>query len=133
MAKKLTVKQAEYRKNLLAKIHCSSLFNSMEDEDYRDMLEAHFSKRSAGLLSINQLLLLLDYMQGKRGNMIEMITAAQIHHIEKTWQAKAKNPTMGGLRKFVASNFKKTILGVNALTKKEASGIIRALNNMRPQ
>jgi len=128
--KKLTVKQHQFRKSLLTKIHLSPLFKSMEEEDYRDMLHMAYGKRSAGLLSINQLILLLDYMHGKRGNMIEMITAAQIHHINRTWQAKAKNPTMSGLRKFVDANFNKTILSINALTKKEASGVICALNNM---
>lgn len=130
MAKKLTAKQQQFRKNLLAKIHQAPLYKQMAEDDYRDMLEANYGKRSAGSLTISQLGILLDYLQGKKPSMVEMITPAQIKHIEHTWAAKAKQPTMQGLRKFVASNFGKTIISIHALNKKEASGIINMLNRM---
>lgn len=130
MAKKLTLKQQQFRKNLLASIHQAPLFIQMDEEDYRDMLDAAFGKRSAGLLSINQLTLLLDYLRGNRPFMLEMVTPAQAAHIQAAWAAKGKDPSMRGLRAFVNSNFGKSIMRVDVLSKKEASGVIAALNRM---
>ncbi|MBL4774466.1 MAG: DUF1018 domain-containing protein [Mariprofundus sp.] len=130
MAKKLTAKQQQFRKSLLAKIHQTPLYIQMDEEDYRDMLEANYGKRSAGALSISQLGLLLDYLHGKKASMIEMITPAQIKHIERTWSAKAKQPSMAGLRKFIGSNFGKTVISLKVISKKEANGIINMLNRL---
>ena len=130
MAKKLTDKQKEYRKSLLTKIHTAPMYRQMDEEDYRDLLHNTYGKRSAGLLSINQLILLVDYLYGRSGLMVERITPAQAAHIERTWAAKAKEPTMQGLRKFIEANFGKTILNIKALTKKEANGVINMLNRM---
>jgi len=126
----LTDKQQAYRKSLLAKIHQAPMYIQMEEEDYRDMLENNYGKRSAGSLRISQLVLLLEYLNGKSSSMMEMITPAQMKHIERTWKLKANNPTLPGLRKFIENNFGKTIIGIQALNKKEASGVIAMLNRL---
>ncbi len=128
---KLTSKQAYYRKALLSKIHQAPMYKQMDEETYRGMLETNFNgKRSASGLSITQLEILLDYLHGKRKSLAEYATPAQISHIEAIWQQKANNPEKSALRKFIKNNFGKTVIGLQALTKKEANGIINAINRM---
>ena len=128
--KRLTPKQMQYRKSLLTKIHLAPLYKQMDEETYRAMLETHFGKRSAGSLSLNQLILLLDYLNGKCHHMTEHATRAQIQHIKTSWQAKAYDPSDNALYTFINNNFGKTIIGLNALTKQEAGGVINAINRM---
>ena len=63
-------------------------------------------------------------------SLVEHITSAQIKYINRLWQEKARTPTPQALRAFIEKNFKKVVLNLNALTKKEASGLINALNRM---
>jgi len=62
--------------------------------------------------------------------LVEPISTAQINYINTLWQEKARTPTTKALHTFIERNFKKIILNLNALTKKEASGLINALNHM---
>lgn len=151
----LTDKQKAYRKRLLARIHLAPMYVShFKDnrDQYEDMLFKAFGKKSAALLTIKQLMLLESYLYGKTRNaalskagnvssignqgahsspeLVEHITAAQIKHIESLWQRKARTPTPAALRNFIEKNFKKIVLNLNALTKKEASGLINAINRM---
>ncbi len=63
-------------------------------------------------------------------SLIEYVTPAQAKYINTLWQHKARVPTEQALRAFIEKNFKKVVFNVNALTKKEASGLINALNRM---
>lgn len=153
----LTDKQKAYRKRLLARIHLAPVYVShFKDNrgEYETMLMTAFGKKSAALLSIKQLMLLESYLYGKtrkpatkktanvaqisanntanhaNSALVEHITPAQIKHIEGLWQRKARTPTPAALRNFIEKNFKKIVLNLGALSKKEASGLINAINRM---
>jgi len=130
---KLTSKQQALRKNLLTKIHLADKYVThfaKYEDDYRNMLEQHFGKRSAAHLTINQLILLLDFLNGKKANPIERITKAQSEYIQKNWESKARDPSRRALMNFVNSNTGLTLISLSALTKKQASGIINAVNRL---
>lgn len=167
MSKQLTPRQQFYRKGLLAKIHQAPKYVNhfaKYKDDYRNMLEDNFGKRSAADLSINQLILLLEFLSDATANnpqrqarttkpmqartssmpaawvknsriqrtqLIEPITTAQINFIKLRWQEKARNPSLDALRSFIESKFGIAVIGLHALTKKQANGIINALNNMK--
>jgi len=178
--KKLTTKQQEFRKNLLARVHLAPIYTDYFAHfrgEYKKMLNGAFGKTSAADLSINQLTILVKFLYSKTaketndakyqpmrpmdsnkysnkhsnepvnvGNvttlpnanaapknttqLVEHITSAQIKYINRLWQEKARTPTPQALRVFIERNFKKVVLSLNALTKKEASGLINALNRM---
>lgn len=56
----------ESRNSLLAKVHIAKKALGMEEEAYRDLLEATTGKRSAGALSVRQLVQVVEVMR-KRG------------------------------------------------------------------
>lgn len=172
--KKLTIKQQDYRKKLLARVHLAPIYRdyfSHYKGEYKNMLFNAFGKKSAADLSINQLTILVKFLVSKTATetnnleyqnstpktvskssnvvalanvktdtvtpletpsvaLVEHISSAQIKYINRLWKQKARNPTQQALRAFIESNFKKIVLNLNALTKKEASGLINALNRM---
>lgn len=178
--KKLTKKQQELRKNLLARVHLAPIYTDYFAHfrgEYQKMLDGAFGKSSAADLSINQLSILVKFLYSKTTKetndakyqpmraipsnkysnvhsnkqvnanniatlpntnaipknatqLVEHITPAQIKYINRLWQQKARTPTPQALRAFIEKNFKKVVLSLNALTKKEASGLINALNRM---
>ena len=125
-----TAKQKWYRTRLLARIHQAPLYKQMDEDTYRDMLEVNFGKRSAADLNLNQLNLLLDYLNNKRKDLVEHCSTAQQNYIKSIWKQKARNPSDTALREFIQKLFKKTIINLNALQKHEASGLINAINRM---
>ncbi|MBU1041299.1 MAG: regulatory protein GemA [Proteobacteria bacterium] len=58
--------KTESRRSLLAKVHIAAKALGLDDETYRDMLEALTGKRSAGKITEKQLVLVLAAMR-KRG------------------------------------------------------------------
>lgn len=57
--------KTESRRSLLAKVHIAAKALGLDDETYRDMLEALTGKRSAGKLTDKQLVLVLAAMRNK--------------------------------------------------------------------
>lgn len=132
--KKLTPKQRAFRNSLLTKIHLADSyvgFYAENEKDYRDMLQQNFGKRSAADLTINQLITLLDFLNGKRANPVERVTKAQIDFIEKGWELKARDKSKRALMNFVNKNTKLTLIRLDALTKQQATGIINAIKRMK--
>jgi len=130
----LTPKQQALRKSLLTKIHLADSYISFykeNEKDYRDMLQQSFNKRSAADLTINQLIALLDFLNGKRANPIERITRAQIDFIEKEWELNARDKSKRALMRFVNNNTGLTLIRLDALTKQQATGIISAIKRMK--
>ena len=131
---KLTPKQRAFRKSLLTKIHLADGYVSFyadNEEDYRDMLQQSFGKRSAADLTINQLISLLDFLQGKRANPVERVTQAQLDFIHNGWMFKARDKSTRALMKFANRNTGLTLIRLEALTKQQATGIIHAINRMK--
>ena len=87
----LSKKQQAYRKSLLTKIHLAPKYVhhiAKYEDDYRSMLQQHFGKRSAANLNINQLIVLLDFLNNKRTSPVEHVSKAQMDYIKKGWQLK---------------------------------------------
>lgn len=130
---KLTPKQQAFRKNLLTKIHLASRYvNYYKDNKdvYRDMLELSFNKRTAADLTINQLLLLLDFLQGKTQGIHDGISTQQEAYIKQRWQRLARNASEAALMEFIKNNTGEVMLNLRALTKTQARGVMAALNRM---
>lgn len=60
----LTQKQERQRRAQLAKIHIAKKSLALDDDTYRDLLDAEFGKRSAGNLTLAQLDRLIGIFQG---------------------------------------------------------------------
>lgn len=60
--------KTESRRSLLAKVHIAAKALGLDDETYRDMLEALTGKRSAGKLTEKQLVLVVAALRAKGWN-----------------------------------------------------------------
>ncbi|PKN07511.1 MAG: regulatory protein GemA [Deltaproteobacteria bacterium HGW-Deltaproteobacteria-8] len=60
--------KTESRRSLLAKVHIAAKALGLDDETYRDMLEALTGKRSAGKLTDKQLVLVVAALRAKGWN-----------------------------------------------------------------
>ena len=131
---KLTQKQQWFRRNLLGKIHQSERYLAYykDNEDvYRQMLSDSFKKRSAADLTINQLITLLDFLNGKTKTCFDGCTKNQAHYIRHTWVKVSREKNIPALIRFIKSNTGLEVVNVEALSKQQASGVLAALNKMK--
>lgn len=131
--KPLTEKQQAYRKRLLAQVHLSKKyteFYAYYEEDYRAMLQQHFSKTSAAQLSIDELRALVDFLNERRHSPITTVTPAQLSYILNRWRIKAQNPSDNALRQLCQRLFGVAPLRFEHLSKTQASGLINVINRL---
>lgn len=65
----MTAKQVVFRKSLLSKIHAHSVYKHIISFDgWQDFLHTHFKVTSSAKLSINELISLIDLLDGRATN-----------------------------------------------------------------
>ena len=98
------------------------------------MLEMHFGVYSSKELSIDQLMVLVDYLNFKRDALpeykAEICTKAQLSTMRGLWNSFASTPTDEALVKFVNRNRGKNYEELHMTSKSDAQKVIPVLKTM---
>ncbi len=132
----MTDKQKAYKKSLIQQVHVSdkySTYYSGNIQDYRDKLEEHFGERSSKELNIEQLLVLVKWLNYDIPDLpiikdrSKEATERQMTLIRTLWSTYANDTSDTALRGFINKITKKTYLHLDKLSKKDAALCIVAL------
>ena len=136
----MTKKQELFHKSLVRAIHLSRRYKEYfkdERDEYLELLQEHFGVDSSTELSIEQLIVFVDYMNFKdvtlptfRAKDNIHCTQAQLSMMRGLWKDRAREPTDENLLKFIYRQEKKRYLHLHMLSKIEAQKIIPALKVM---
>lgn len=134
----MTLKQQKYHKSLIKAVHLSLKYSNYYKEErteYEELLMQHFGKRSSKELQIDQLIMLIDYLNHKRSSLPVQkgtyATARQLTTIRGLWEKKASTPTDETLLIFIEKIIKKRYLHLHMLTLEEGKKIIYILKQMK--
>jgi len=140
----MTQKQQTYHKSLIKALHISRRYTeyySDNKDEYKVLLLDHFGVESSKKLSIDQLLILVDYMNFKdvelpvhkvRGDEFgTTCTTPQLNMMRGLWNSFATQKNDEALLKFINRQTKKEYLEVHQVTKQEAQKIIPVLETMK--
>ncbi len=133
MAKALSAKQQHYRKALLGQIHISAVYVDMYQHDrssWQELLQRGFGKRSSADLRIDQLIKLLDFLNGKTQSAAEYVSDNQVNYMRALWQQRARCPDESSLLNFARNNTGLLLLNLHALTRQQAGGLLAAIKRM---
>jgi len=103
----MTAAQKTLKKKLIQSIHLTPRWrNHFKDdrEGYEAMLREHFGASSSTELSIDQLIVLLEYMKMRRdleGITPEAASSAQLHQLRRLWKGYARDTSDTALIRFV--------------------------------
>lgn len=143
----MTDKQKRFRVQLLKMVHTNEMYKNLKRvEAWEDFLYVRFRVESSSELSIDELKVLVDVLNGGEDKLgleadnvgramlkdkPNMITTKQILSIESLWEQKARDKTPKALRNFIKIVTKTFPLHLNTLTKAEATKVITALGRLR--
>lgn len=134
----MTQKQKSAHASLIKGIHLSSRYQNYyrhNREEYVEMMETAFGKKSSVDLSVSELILLVDYMNMKPVELPvyapKSATAPQIWKIMQMWDAKARDKSDTALLQFAKRIIKKEYETPNQMGFNEAQKVILALEKMR--
>ncbi len=144
----------EYRKRLLATIHGHKKHKELKSVDcWGDWLHIRFGVESSAILSIKELKMVLDVMNGvsEDGENLscDMVGRAMIERLKKggksdsgnaslkqkksivaLWQQKARDKSKESMFRFIQTVTKKLFVSLEAMDSKEASRVIMAMNKI---
>jgi len=133
--------QAEFKKTLIKRIHLSKKYQEYykhNKDEYKEILQEHFGVESSKELKIDNLKVLVDYLNFKRDNLpvrderdARLCTPEQKNAMQTIWNSFASTPTDEALLKFVNRQTKKRYLHLYMVSKNEAQKIIHALKVMQ--
>ena len=132
----MTAKQEAYKKSLIQQVHVSDKYSTYYGgniSDYRDKLETHFGERSSKELNIEQLLVLVKWLNYDIPDLpiikdrSKEATERQMTLIRTLWSTYANDTSDTALRGFINKITKKTYLHLDKLSKKDAALCIVAL------
>lgn len=137
----MTAKQVVFRKSLLAKIHTHSAYKHMISfEGWQDFLHSHFKVTSSAKLSINELISLIDLLDGNNPSKtpdfkgrkavanIGKITIKQKRYIMKLLEGLRKDEKWFLILCFKTLKF--GVFNIEHLSKNHASTMILALEKI---
>jgi len=134
----MTQKQQTYHKSLVRSIHLSRRYKEYykdNKDEYKELLQEHFKVDSSKELSIDQLILFVDYMNFKRASLPsqanKLCSEAQISKMKELWFSFARTPTEEKLLSFVNRQTSKDYSSLELVTKAEAQKIIPTLITMQ--
>ncbi|WP_455756492.1 phage protein GemA/Gp16 family protein [Sulfurimonas sp.] len=140
----MTPKQERYYKSLIKALHISRRYKeyySDNKDEYKELLKESFGVESSTKLTINQLILFVDYMNfedvelpiyAKRGDAFgATCTKAQLEMMQGLWNSFATQKNDAALLKFANRQAKKEYLELHQITKAEAQKIIPILKTMK--
>lgn len=140
----MTPKQEKYFKSLIKALHTSKRYQGYfkdEKEEYKALLQESFGVQSSTKLTLNQLILFVDYMNFKdvalptyerRDDAFgARCSKAQEEMMRGLWYSFARTKTDEALLAFVKHQTGKRYLHIHMLTKQEAQKIIPTLQTMK--
>jgi hypothetical protein len=137
----MTPKQQIYHKSLVKALHISRRYKeyySNNKDEYKELLQEHYGVDSSKELTIDQLIIFVDYMNFKRdelpkyeANGEELCTKKQLSTMKGLWESFASIPTEAALLKFANRQTGKTYLHLHMISKTEAQKIIPVLKTMK--
>ena len=136
----MTKKQQDFHKSLIKSLHISrkykEYFKDNKDE-YVELLQLHFGVDSSKELSIDQLIILVDYMNFKnvnlplhRPNADALCTQAQLSTMRGLWKTCARDPRDETLVTFVNIQRHSEYELLHLVSKFDAQKIIPVLKSM---
>jgi len=140
----MTLKQERYYKSLIKALHLSRRYKEYfkdEKDEYVELLQESFGVNSSTKLSINQLILFVDYMNFKDvvlptytkrdGEFGATCTKPQLEMMRGLWNSFATTKTEEALLKFANRQAKKSYTKLHMVTLREAQKIIPVLETMK--
>ena len=134
----MTAKQEAYKRSLIQQVHLSTKYQAYykeNKEDYKQKLLEHFGESSSKELNIEQLLVLVKWLNYDLPDMpivkdrSKEATERQITLIHTLWSTYARDTSDTALRAFIKKLTKNTYLHVDKLSKADATKCIVALKN----
>lgn len=135
----MTARQKQLKRKLIMKVHTSKLYREVYSHDralYEEMLQNHFGTTSSKKLDIDQLIVLVDFLNQKRDMLPRMVksdtgaSAAQLHAIKELWGSVARDKSDTALRNFIHRITKNLYLHLENISRKDAQAVILALKQM---
>lgn len=134
----MTKKQKEAYASLIKQVHTSIRYQNYYREnrdEYVQMIEDAFGKKSSLELSVSELIILVDYLNMRSESLPtftpKQSTPAQVWKIMQTWEAKARDKSDAALLQFCKRIIKHEYESPNQLTFNEAQKVILALEKMK--
>lgn len=131
---RLTAKQKAYHKALVQYVHVSKKYRAYykdNRDEYEEVLERAFGVRSSKELSVDDLTVLVDWLNHRRDDLPvhrpDKITDAQEVMLRDLWGRYAKDKSDIALLTFVKRVAKKIYLKVELVDKQAATKCITAL------
>jgi hypothetical protein len=131
----MNAKQRAYHKALVRSVHLSKKYRAYykdHKDEYREVLMRSFGKESSKDLTLDELELFTDWMNGRVDDLPRynpgVITQAQQMRLRTLWRAYAKDQSDTALLAFVRRVSKKAYLCVEAIDKESATKAIVALS-----
>ncbi len=134
----MTPKQKRLHASLIKALHISKRYQGYYKEnrdEYRELLQEHFKAESSKELSIDQLMVFVDYMNFKEVELPtyshQICTKAQLATMRGLWNDFATIKTDEALLNFANRQTKKTYTKLHMVTLREAQKIIPVLETMK--
>ncbi|WOE69113.1 phage protein GemA/Gp16 family protein [Hydrogenimonas thermophila] len=131
-----TKAQLKLKKQLIKAVHVSKRYVNFfreNESEYRELLKKHFGVESSTKLTIEQLMMLIDYLNFKRDSLPifnqnpQKATARQIEHLRGLWNRYAKDKSERALLWFLKRFEGVLPLRVEYVSKESAQKAIVAL------
>ncbi len=129
-----TKAQLKLKKQLIKAVHVSKRYVNFfkeNESEYRELLKKHFGVESSTKLTIEQLMMLIDYLNFKRDSLPvfepKKATARQIEHLRGLWKRYAKDKSDRALLWFLKKYEGVLPLRVEYVSKESAQKAIVAL------
>jgi len=134
----MTPKQKKLHASLIKALHISRRYKEFyreNREEYLELLWEHFKVESSKELSIDQLMLFVDWMNFKEAELPQyqerICTKAQLATMRGLWKSFATTKTDEALLKFVNRQTKKSYTKLHMVSLREAQKIIPVLETMK--
>lgn len=134
----MTPKQKRLHASLIKALHISRRykeFYSQNREEYLELLQEHFKVESSKELSIDQLMIFVDWMNFKEVELPQyqerICTKAQLATMRGLWNSFATIKTDEALLRFANRQTKKSYTKLHMISLREAQKIIPVLETMK--
>jgi hypothetical protein len=134
----MTKKQQFYKKNLIQQVHLSKMYQNHykhNKEDYQHLLFQHFKVISSKDLDIENLIKLVDYLNGKcdiKNVTPNSATTSQLNKLKLLWGNNSHSKCIDSLITFLSTRvIRRKIVNLTELTRQEATNSIVAVEKLR--
>jgi len=131
----MTAKQKAYRRGLLRQVHTAPLYKQTFAEDrelWETFLTSHYRVSSSADLSIEDLIKLLAFLQGRTPEpAVTTASEAQTGYILTQWQERSTYKDLFSLLRFAKRILRREVDDLSSLTRSEAGKLIGAIKGLK--